>query len=180
MSNEKEPTRLSEAGKAAYQKADFQMAAQLFMEAMQAFKQNGDELSAAEMANNRSVALLQGGDPAGSLKAVEGSDLVFAKAGDVRRQAMALGNQGAALEALGLRNEALATYQKASNLFKDIGEHELRAPLLRSISSLQLRTGGALSSIVTMRNSLQEIEHPNGFQRFVLKIFGFLLGRFGL
>ena len=180
MRDDTEAVRLAEAGKTAYQQAEFQKAAKLFMEAAEAYKQSGDELSAAEMANNQSVALLQGGNPAASLEAVEGTDTIFANAGDARRQGIALGNRGAALEALGRRSEALSAYQKASELFKDIGEHDLRAPLLRSISSLELRTGGVLSSIVTMRNHLKEIQHPNGLQKFALKVYQFILNRFGL
>jgi hypothetical protein len=121
------------------------------------------------MANNRSVALLQAGDAPAALQAVEGTDITFARAGDQRRQAMALGNRAAALETLGRSGEAIAVYEQAADLFLQIGEHDLRSSVLKSISNLQLLGGRPLESIGMAQAGLSEIEKPNIVQRFLKK-----------
>jgi len=91
---------LANQGKAAFANKKYIQAAELFEQAAQAYDHEGDALLAAEMQNNRSVALIQGGKPEEALDAVAGTDKVFAEAKDIKKQAMAFGNQGAALEEL--------------------------------------------------------------------------------
>ena len=76
-------------------------------------------LLAAEMSNNESVALLQAGQPGRALEAARGTDALFASASDPKRQAMALGNQAAALDALGRSDEALETYRAPRRSLKN-------------------------------------------------------------
>jgi tetratricopeptide (TPR) repeat protein len=174
------PEQLALEGKSAYQNGEYQKAARAFAAAAEAFTADGDGLSAAEMANNRSVSLLQAGDPRGALQAVEGTDGTFASAGDVRRQAMALANTGAALEALQRSHAAVAAYEQAAELFKSIGEHELRAPLMQSLAALQLRSGRHLQGLATMQSGLEEIKQPSSRQNILKRLLKMLLNRLGL
>jgi len=174
------PQQLASEGKSAYQKGDFQGAGRAFAAAADGFRSAGDGLSAAEMANNRSVALLQAGDPKGSLQAVEGTDAVFAAAGDTRRQAMAVANRGAALEGLGRLQEAIAVYQQAADLMKKIGAHDLRAPLMQSLATLQLRTGSRLQGLATMQSGLEEMPQPGARQSLLKRMLGLLMRWLGL
>ncbi len=174
------PQQLASEGKAAYQRGNFSEAAQVFEAAAQGFTSAGDALSAAEMANNRSVALLQAKDPEGALRAVEGTDAIFCAAGDARRQGMSLANRGAALEALGRLDAAIADYESAAELFKQIGEHPLRAPLMQSLATLQLRTGRHLQGLATMQSGLEETEKPSAPQSFLKKLLSVPLRWLGL
>ena len=99
--------KLISQGQKAFGIKNFDLAAEAFSQALREFELAGDELNAAEMRNNLSVALLQGGKAQQAYAALKGSEEVFAKAGDKKRQAMALGNQAAAREALKRRDEAL-------------------------------------------------------------------------
>ncbi len=173
------PQQLASEGKSAYQQGNYPLAGQAFAAAAEGFRSAGDELSAAEMANNRSVVLLQAGDPQGALLAVEGTDVIFASAGDVRRQGMALANRGAALEAQGKLQEAIAVYQQAADLFKENGEHELRAPLMQSLAALQLRTGRRWQGLATMQAGLEETKSPSPRQSLLKKLLGVFLQRLG-
>jgi hypothetical protein len=74
------------------------------------------------MSSNRSVALLQAGDAREALQAAQGLERVFALAGDTRRQAMALGNEAAALDALNQNKVALEKYQQCAELLKQAGD----------------------------------------------------------
>src|SRR5690349_1105958 len=106
-----EPTELADQGKRAFQEKKFEEAAGFFQKAAQAFSLEHKGLMAAEMQNNRSVALLQTGKAMDALEAVGNTDQIFAAAQDTKRQAMALGNQAAALDALHRYEEAVAKYE---------------------------------------------------------------------
>src|SRR5512140_1642332 len=100
-----EPAELAERGKRAFADKKFEEAAEYFKQAAEGFTQGRAGTLAAEMKNNLSVALLQAGSAQEALDAVLGTDEIFAGANDIKRQAMALGNQAAALEALKRNNE---------------------------------------------------------------------------
>jgi tetratricopeptide (TPR) repeat protein len=102
-----------------------------------------------------------------ALLAVEGTPAVFEANGDPKRQAMALGNMGAALNKLGRKDEALEAYQRAADIFKEIDEHELRAPVLQAISDLQFAKGKPIESFVSLSAGLNEDQKPNLYKRFM-------------
>jgi tetratricopeptide (TPR) repeat protein len=161
------PTQLGDEGQAAYQKGDYQSAARLFQAAADGFSSTADELSAAEMANNCSVALLKAGDAKGAFEAVQGTETVFALAGDTLRQGMAIGNQGAALDKLNRIEDAAAAYERSAELLKQAGEAELRAYVLQSLSALQLRSGHQLEAYATMLAGVKGIKKPNLQQKVI-------------
>ncbi len=164
------PEQLASEGKTAYQQDNLEAAARAFQAAAEGYRLAGDALNTAEMSNNLSVVLLIGKDAQAALQAVEGTDAVFAAAGDKRRQAMALGNRAAALEKLNRLDEALSAYEQAADLFKEIGEHGLRAPVLKSISTIKLRTGKQLESVAAWQAGLNEEEQPNIAKRLLKKL----------
>jgi tetratricopeptide (TPR) repeat protein len=164
------PDQLANEGKSAYQKGEFLEAAEIFLEASEGYQTAGNPLSSAEMANNRSVALLQGGQPESALLAVQGTIEIFASMGDKRRQAMAFGNRAAALNKLNRVDEAISDYSQAADLFKQVGEHDLRAPVLQALSVLQLRSGRRLESLASMNAGLNEYDQPKPRQRLLKKL----------
>ncbi len=180
MSDTLSPDHLASEGKRAYESGDFWGASRAFAAAAEGYASAGDALSAAEMANNRSVALLRAGDAHQALKAVDGTEAVFAAGGDTRRQAMALANRGAALEALGRSQEAIAVYQQAADLFKEIGEHDLRASLMQSLATLQLRKGNRLLGLGVLRAGLEEKPDPSARQSLIKRLLGWLFRFMGI
>src|SRR5690242_20062529 len=109
-----EPSELADQGKSAFQGRRFEEAANLFEQSAKGFALADNGLMAAEMQNNRSVALLQAGKAQQALDASIDTDKYFARAGDVHREAMALGNQAAALDALRRYEEALQKYERSA------------------------------------------------------------------
>lgn len=162
--------QLATEGQSAYKRGDYIAAANAFKAASESYRLSGDELNAAEMANNYSVALLQGGQAQGSLEAVSGTDEIFAEAGDVRRQALALGNQAAALEALNRPDEAIDAYERSAELLTQIGDTETRVSVMQSLSALQLRRGRQLEALATMHAGLNGVKHPTPKQRMLRKL----------
>jgi tetratricopeptide (TPR) repeat protein len=170
MSETINPKQLISEAKSAYKRGDYIDAAHAYDAAATSYQIGGDDLTAAEMRNNCSVSYVQAGETELALRAVEGTAEIFAAAGDIRRQGMALGNLGAALEADNRIEEAVETYDQSADLLKQVGEGELRANVMQSLSRLQLSTGRQLEALATMEAGLEGVERPNTQQRFLKKL----------
>lgn len=162
-----EPHQLSEEGKRAFAKGRYPEAIRAFEEAAKGFTLAGDTLNSAEMQNNLSVSLLKDNQPQRAFDAAAGTDKTFEAAGDAKRQAMALGNQAAALEALKKYDEALAMYEQAANLFAETGEGDLRSITLKSIAAIRLKQGKLNDAGMEMLGSLGAAQKPTLLQRIL-------------
>ncbi len=161
------------AAKQSFQSKNYKRAIEGFNKAHHHFQMSGDDLRTAEMANNLSVVLLQAGKKKEALSIVIGTDKIFENHNDKMKQAMALGNIGAALESLKKHDEALENYQKSADLLEQLGESEFRSHVLKSIAMLQIREGKQIESIFSMQRSIQEktnLSWKDRFLRFLLKI----------
>ncbi|MBI3173319.1 MAG: hypothetical protein HYZ25_06350 [Chloroflexi bacterium] len=161
------PVLLEQQGKQAFERGQFDQAADLFRRAALALT---DKSAAAEMNNNVSVALLQAGKAREALEAVLGTDEVFASLGDLKRQGMALGNQAAALEALGRTGEALAAYDHSAEILSRAGEGDLLAMVKKSAAAIRLKRGDVVQSALNMVGSVEAKSKPSLFER-ILKFF---------
>jgi tetratricopeptide (TPR) repeat protein len=161
------PQQLGEDGQAEFKNGDYLSAAGLFKAAADGYSITGDELNAAEMLNNCSVAYQKAGDAEAAFEAVKGTDIVFAANGDIKRQAMSLGNRAGALEQLNRFDEAIEVYKNSAELLGNAGENELRAYVYQSISSLQLRQHRFLEAYASMHAGVLGIKKPNTRQRFL-------------
>jgi tetratricopeptide (TPR) repeat protein len=161
------PQQLADEGQAEYNKGEYLSAARLYKAAADGYLSAGDDLLAAEMANNCSVAFLKAGKAEYAMEAVKDTDRVFAEKGDSLRQAMALGNQAAAWEGLKQLDNAVITYGQSAELLKQLGESELRAYVLQSISSIQLRRGQYLEAYGTMGEGVMGLDRPNLKQKLL-------------
>jgi len=165
-----DPAQLAEQGKQAFRNKNFDEAADLFHQAAQGFTLANSQSQAAEMKNNISVALLQAGKPQESLDAVLGTDKFYESIKDVKSQAMALGNQAAALEGLNRYDEAVVAYERSAELFAQVGEGDLRAMVMKSAAAIKLKTGKVTDSAFKMMGSLDAKDNPSFFER-ILKFF---------
>jgi len=163
-----DPQQLAGEAQAAYNKGDYLSAAQLYKAAADGYLSVENELLAAEMANNSSVAYLKGGNAEAALQAAMNTDMVFVARGDKFRQALALGNQAAAWEGLKQLDKAITAYQQSAQLLEELGESELRAYVMQSLSAIQLRRGQYLEAYATMSDGVMGIKKPNLSQK-VLK-----------
>jgi tetratricopeptide (TPR) repeat protein len=162
-----DPTSLADQGKQEYKKGSFLAAADLFLQAAQAYASAQDELNAAEMKNNQSVALLQAGNARGALQATDGTEQVFQEAGDLKRQGIAISNRAAALEGLKKWNEALAEYDRAASLFEQIGEGDMHSIVRKAAANLNLKRGHITDSQMDVYDSLRLVKKPTLSQRII-------------
>jgi tetratricopeptide (TPR) repeat protein len=168
------PQQNAQNGLAHFQSGDFIIARDDFLHAVEGYTLMGDGCSVAEINNNLSTVYLKLKDAPSAWKAVAGSDVVFEQAGDTRRQALALGNQAAVLEALGKLDQAMEKYEACADLLKKVGDHDNRVIVLQSLSQLQLRKGRQLEAITSMQIALDN-KHELGLRErvlnWLLKIF---------
>jgi len=165
-----EPHQLDAKGKQAFAQKNFIEAAEYFRQAAEGYTLGRAGLQAAESKNNLSVALLQAGKAKEALEATLDTDKVFAGANDVKRQAMAIGNQAAALEGLHRYDEAIEKYELSADLFGTVNEGDLRAMVMKSAAALKLKTGKITESAFKMMGSIDVKKNPTFFER-IMKFF---------
>jgi tetratricopeptide (TPR) repeat protein len=119
------------------------------------------------MKNNQSVALLQAGKAREALEATNGTELTFEKAGDRKRQGIAVSNRAAALEGLRKWDEALAEYDRAATLFEESGEGDMHSIVRKAAANINLKRGRIADSQMDVFDSLRLVEKPTLMQRLM-------------
>ncbi|MBE7436409.1 MAG: hypothetical protein HS100_21010 [Anaerolineales bacterium] len=165
-----DPAQFDARGKKAFAEKRFLDAVEYFRQAAEGYTLGRAGLLAAEMRNNMSVALLQAGKPQEALDAALDTDKIFASGNDVKRQAMALGNQASALEGLHRYDEAIALYERSAELFSSVNEGDLRAMVLKSAAGLKLKAGRITESAFKIMGSVDAKQNPTFFER-IMKFF---------
>ncbi len=168
-----QPTSLAAQGKQEYEKKNYAAAAGIFAQAAQAYAAAKDELNAAEMKNNQSVALLQAGKAKEALQATDGTEDIFQKAGDLKRQGVAVANRAAALEGLKKWSAALSEYDRAASILEQAGEGDMHSTVRKAAANLNLKLGRVTNSQMDVLDSLRLAEKPTLTQRimkFLLRI----------
>lgn len=169
MVNKYTAQEIAEQAKCTYQAGDYPAAGQAFAEAASAYADIGDRLMSAEMKNNQSVALLRDEQNQAALEAAQGTDVVFAEAGDARRQGMALANQASALGALKRFKEAIDFFTRAGDALEKGGEIDLRFDVMQLLSTLYLRRFKFYDAIIALQSGLAAVKNPTPKQRFMKK-----------
>jgi len=83
---------------------------------------------------------------------------------------MALANMGAALSELGQKDKAVKVYQESAAIFKELGESELRADVMRSLSILKVKQGEFTDAVMDMQDGLADVKKPTLKQRILKKL----------
>lgn len=161
---------LEKQAEKAYHSKKYQQAAQLFLQASDAYEKEQDLKKKADLANNASVALLQAGDAQAALDASQGTEEYYAQTGNLRSQALAIGNQASALESLNRLEEALSLYRLCNDLLKQVGDEDHRAYVLAKISAIQIRTGHQLEALASMDAALTHKKKLTFQERFLKKL----------
>jgi tetratricopeptide (TPR) repeat protein len=165
MTTPSELMKIGETGKQAFNAGRYEAAGEAFRAAAEGYAKLGDSLNAAEQRNNLSVTLLKLRRPQEALEQVEGTEGVFAAAGDIKRHGMSLNNRAAALQDLNRLDEALSSYERAAALLGDAGEGELRGVVLKAAAAIQLRRGRLRDSGLSMLGALGSGLKPTFLER---------------
>ena len=158
---------LAEQGKQEYAKGKYEVAADLFSQTARAYSDAQDELNSAEMKNNQSVALLKAGKAEEALHATDGTEEIFQKAGDLKRQGIAVANRAAALEGLKKSNEAMEEYNRAADIFEKAGEGDMHSIVRKATAEIFLKRGYIGNTQMDVLDSLRLVEKPTFTQRIL-------------
>lgn len=161
------PGTLESSALDAYRAEAWHQAAEVFMQAAEAYQAASKHEKWAEMRNNACVAYLRDGDGQAALSAVEGTSQVFIELADQRRAAQAHGNRAAALEACGRLQEAEAAYREAAEGMRLAGDQEARSDTLKALAQLQLKRGRAMDAVASMGQELETRRRPSLGQRIL-------------
>lgn len=167
MANQPTPLDIKNKAQEVYLAGDYSSAAQAFAEASLSYQNEGDMLMSAEMKNDQSVALLRGKQAQAALEAAQGTEELFAQAGDLRRQGIALANQASALEALKRFQESIEFYTRAGEILEKAGEANMRIEVMQMLASLYLRRLKLFDAIVALQAGLVEVQDPSPKQRLM-------------
>jgi tetratricopeptide (TPR) repeat protein len=171
--------KMIEQARSAYEAEDFDEAAKWYERVASEYALQDDLINAAEMQNNRSVSLLRSGKSQEAYLASKGTEIVFAAAGDAHRQAMALGNQASALEAMKRDSEAIQLYQESNELLKKLNEPDLRIYVLQSLSGLYLRKRKFFEAMAAMQSALDLKQHLSIRERILKKLLQVVFNMLG-
>ena len=149
------PVELKEQGLAFYRQDKYAEAAERFAQSAEAYAAQGDAPAAAEARNNLAVVRLAQEDWPGALAAVEGTPEVFAAAGDRLRQAQAIANLANAHDGAGHLDPAAENYERAIELFTELGETETRAACWKALSGIQIKQDKKLQAMASMQAGLK-------------------------
>jgi len=158
---------LAEQAKQEYEKGQYLAAADLFSQTAQAYEKVQDELNAAEMKNNQSVALLRAGKAGDALRVTDGTEEIFQKAGDLKRQGIAIANRAAALDGLKKWSEAMDEYNRAAVILEEAGEGDMHSVVRKATAEIFLKRGYISNTQMDVIDSLRLVEKPTFTQRIL-------------
>ena len=148
-------SELKEQGLAFYRQEQYAEAAERFAQSAEAYTAQAEPLAAAEARNNLAVVRLAQQDWQAALAAVEGTPQVFAAAGDRLRQAQAIANLANAHDGAGHLDPASDNYERAIELFTELGETDTRAACWKALSGVQIKQDKKLQAMASMQAGLK-------------------------
>jgi hypothetical protein len=119
------------------------------------------------MKNNESVAYLRAGKADAAFHATDGTEAIFQKAGDMKRQGIAVANRAAALEAMKKPSEAMTEYNRAADIFEQAGEGDLHSIVRKATAELYMKRGYISNSQMDILDSVRLAEKPTLAQRLL-------------
>lgn len=168
---------LASTGMKHFHKKKYSLAADFFSRAVDGAHEAQNDLDEAKLRNNLSVSYLMDGQAQLALEAVRETDKVFETHNDLKRQAMALGNTGQALEELKEYSQALECYDQAIAILKGKEFHDVRSVLLRRKAMVQGKTGDVYQAVASMDTSKMEITNPDLKDKVFKKILDRIFNR---
>ncbi len=164
--------QLQAEGVKLFQQKDYEAAARVFQQALEAYEADGDVMMVAEMQTNIGLVHRSLGENQQALDAMQNALRSFQDRGDARRSAMVLGNMGGVYAALGDREQAYNCYRQAADIFQEIGEKKLYGETLIAMGDLQVRDGKVMAGAATYEVGLEQMEDLSASQKIIKGLLG--------
>ncbi len=156
-----------------FQEREYDDAARIFRQALEAYEAENDADMVAEMQVNLGLVHRALGENQQALDIMQEALHNFQSKDDQRRSAMVLGNMGGVYVVLGDKEQAYNCYRQAADIFEDIGEKQLYGETLIAMGDLQVRDGNVLRGAATYEVGLENLDELSTSQKVIKGLLGF-------
>jgi len=163
---------LKDQGTQLFHQRDYEAAARIFQQAMNAYEEDGQADMVAEMKVNIGLVHRALGEYQQGLDMMQEALNIFQDANDALRSAKVLGNMGGVYSGLGDKEQAYNCYRQAADIFEELGEKELHGETLVALGSLQIREGKISSGAATYSAGLESIGNLSASQKIIKGLTG--------
>lgn len=163
---------LQDQGTKLYHQHDYEAAARLFQQALDAYIAESQPDMAAEMKTNIGLVHRALGEHQQSLDVMQEALSTFQDLGDAFRSAQVLGNMGGVYLELGDKEQAYNCYRQAADIFQDLGEKEHYGKTLIAMGALQVRDGKLWSGAATYEVGLEQLPDLTTSQKILKGLLG--------
>ncbi len=169
MSTAKE---LQDQGVKLYEQQDYEAAARIFKQAMDAYGADNQPDMAAEMQTNIGLVHRALGEQQQALDVMQQALHTFQEHSDSQRTAQVLGNLGGVYLELGDKEQAYNCYRQAADIFQDLGEKKLYGETMLAMGAMQVRDGKLWAGAATYEVGLNNLEKLSPTQKILKSLIG--------
>lgn len=163
---------LQEQGVQLYSRQEYEAAARIFQQAVEAYQAEGQADMAAEMQTNVGLVHRALGEYQQALDVMQQALRVFQEQGDDFRAAQVTGNIGGVYYELNDKEQAYHCYRQAADTFRDLGQNNLYGETLVALAKLQFRDGKFTTGATTFEVGIEFLEHPTRRQKIIRRLIG--------
>jgi tetratricopeptide (TPR) repeat protein len=163
-------SELQGKGTRLFEKGNYQEAASVFNEAVQAYRGEGNEGMVAEMQVNVGMAKRELEQYEDAIKEMQPSLAYFEEHGPQIRKAQTLGNMALAYAKLGDTEQAQTMYREAGAIFREIGEDEQYGETVLALADMYFRAGDMMLAAATYEVGLDYIKNLNHRQKMMRQL----------
>ena len=165
-------TTIKDEGLKLYRAGRYEDAAAKFVEAQQAFANEGNPKEVAECANNRGVCWRQAARFDEATAAFEEARPLFQGLNDLVGEGQVVGNLAASVESQGDKQRAGELYLEAIDLFTKAGAKDYAKDTFTALSKLKLKQRDVVGAMTAFDSGLEQLDKPNLIERMARKIIG--------
>lgn len=171
--------QLSEEGRRAYDRGEYETAVAAFSETRDVWRSLGDARGEASALLDMGVAHQRMGNLADAQAAYEEALILFEQLGDDSGKAKVLGNLAMLMKRRGAADQAESLLQQAADMFYTLGKEDYESDTLKVLAQVQLQRGGWMDALISYNRAISRQPNRTGKQKtiqFLTGIFMRILG----
>ena len=168
-----------EQGVKLYNQQDFEAAARLFRQALEAYEADGETILVAEMQTNIGLTHRALGEHQQALDIMQVALHTFQEHDDQLRAAQVIGNMGGVYSELNDKEQSYNCYRQAADTFFELDETQMYGETLIALAKLQFRDGKILIGAATYEVGLEFLDKLSMNQKIMKRLIGLRKGLTG-
>ena len=155
-----------------FQQKDYEAAARVFRQALDAYEAENKKDMVAEMQTNIGLVHRALGEHQQALDTMQAALAIFQELNDPVRAAKVLGNLGGVYAALDDKEQAYNCYRQAADVFEEQGEKKLYGETLIAMGDLQVKGGKLMMGAATYEAGLEQLDDLSASQKVIKGLLG--------